>query len=198
MREDVISSFKNLTLKVFGKESIQIKEYADTNFLIYSKYTIDENINESIKRIRDSTTKNKELKEYLLKMITNCKDLNDKNYIEFFENQKNYSERNFKGDDLKIALIGINTGVSSYRYWKENLEKWDVLIGNTNSTQARNTRGVATADVAGALVGGLYGAIGGTAFLPGVGTVAGGLAVGCAGGLYASAVASVKSLLDLF
>ena len=97
---------------------------------------------------------------------------------------------------MEIALISISTGKSSFAYWEKNLEKWNSLFGlNSLSLRAvRPPKTVGMADLGGAAAGALWGAYGGTAFLPGVGTVTGALAVGCAGGLYSSIAATAAGL----
>lgn len=163
--------------------------------------TIEENIQASLLLIRNSKLQNPSLEKFIVDFINEINSSKLDNMDKFFKEKEILANSKFKDNDLEIALIGLNTGKSSLLYWEKNLENWNSLFGITSSQNrdAGPGKAIGAADVAGATVGAINGALGGTCVLPGIGTCTGALAGGCAGGMYASIGAGAASLfLSLF
>lgn len=200
-KEDFCSVFKYLTNEVFGKENSKLVLETNSNFAKYFDLKLEDNINTSIDLIKKSTYNNEDLKYFLINLILESKNVEFDNAANFFNIKLNDANKKFKDKDLEIALISINTGKSSFLYWEENLENWNSLfkLNSLSAKAVKPGKTIGAADIGGATAGALYGAYGGTAFLPGVGTVTGALAVGCAGGMYASIGAGAGALfMSLF
>jgi hypothetical protein len=196
-KQDHYDIFNDLVLDVFGKENSNLVSETNQNFIKRFDLEIEQNINSSIQLIKASYYKNEDLKVFLIDFILDCKDIKSENSSKFFQTKLDQANKTFKEKDLEIALISINTGKSSFLYWEKNLEKWNNLYELNNSVaKAGPGKAIAAADVGGATAGAIWGAYGGTAFLPGVGTVTGALAVGCAGGLAGSIGATAGALFS--
>lgn len=196
-KEDLNLIFKNQTLNVFGIENSKLVSETNQGFIKYFDLKLDENISNSIELIKSSSYNNEELKTFLVNLILESKMIKTENIEIYFNLKLEDANRRFKDKDLEIALISINTGKASFLYWEENLGKWNSLFelnGINSKIAAGPPKTIGAADVGGAAAGALYGAYGGTAFLPGVGTVTGALAVGCAGGMYASIAATAGGM----
>jgi hypothetical protein len=101
-------------------------------------------------------------------------------------------------DDAEKLVIGISVEVTrnSFLYWQVHYDEWDDLIGEDapklNVIQiSSNQREVLEADGNGALVGGLYGAIGGIETGPGA------LVTGALGAMFGGAIASSKKAFEV-
>jgi len=195
-KQDFIDNFNTLSLEVFGADNAEIISKTNAKFLYNLNNGVDKNIAESINIIKSSNLANSELEDFLVNMINECKTVELTRGKVYFSSKKEDANKRFSGEDLKLALIGINTGLSSFEYWNNNIEKWNSLSGNQNSNEAARAAGpgVGGADVGGAVAGAIWCGTGGTLFLPGVGTVTGAVAGGVAGGLYASTAAAASSL----
>ena len=98
----------------------------------------------------------------------------------------------FEGQELDIALIGLQTLKYSFEYWSENVEKWHILASNGQFEEGGDIIvpvNYLKADVGGAITGGMIGAIGG-----GGGAVPGAVV----GGLGASVYEIVMDILTYF
>lgn len=198
--EDTRKAFNDLLDSIYGPNNEKIISEAMKGYdTIYGK-TNEEIADISINNIKNMPYKGEELKLFMIKLIEETKKLNFDTASNFFENKLREANSKFKDQDLEIAISGINTGKASYLYWSENFNDWFLLFNDAKSipAQRRGGRTVGIADASGFISGAIWGGIGGTAFLPGVGTVAGALAVGTAYGLYGSIAGAVLSILNGF
>lgn len=159
----------------------------------------EDNIQLSIDEINASTYGSPALKSFLISVITQGQTKLDIIAVECFcTERKDCANGCLSGDELKIAIAAVNVYKSSYDYWGLNYNKWRDLINpddNDDMTPSQRAS-VAGADAAGFSTGAFWGAAGGTAFLPGVGTVTGAYAVGLAGAAWASATAAIGNFWD--
>jgi hypothetical protein len=119
-------------------------------------------------------------------------------------------------DFEKMQFISsVSIAFNSTNYWKSNLRKWRYLLNpnyvemklmsaDANQKTDPNKAGndIGKADVSGIIYGAgsgcIYGAIGGTATLPGVGTITGCLGAGSVGALTGGLGNSAKTAVDKF
>jgi hypothetical protein len=115
-----------------------------------------------------------------------------------FECYQKLARQKLKGTELKIALGAISVYQSSFQYWTLNDENWRTLIHPGDGTPVSTGSGPVGGgeDAGGVVVRALSGAAGGTATLPGVGTVGGWLTGGVAGGVGNSLRAAFADLWD--
>ncbi|HPW97027.1 MAG TPA: hypothetical protein PK218_00535 [Flavobacterium sp.] len=196
--------FKEVLISVYGNENPSIVNESLEGFDNCFGKTSIEIADLSINKIQSANYKNEELKLFLINTINDCKVLEFEKSKSYFDNKIIEANKKFEDKDLEIALSTLNTGKASFNYWEENYSKWHLLFNDSSTSASRGGavragRAIGAADCAGFCGGALWGAMGGTAFLPGVGTVTGALAVGCANGMYASVVAGLGcAFLSLF
>lgn len=197
-KDDFYFAFTDLTKEVFGDKNPSLLSTTNADFLQYMDLTFDQQVDLSLQKISNANSTSKELKEFLIVVINHCRKNNDNEQnIKFLKTKLIEAQKKFKGNEFKIVEVSLNTGISSFIYWESNYKKWNDVFGTANASKKPPVN-VGVADLAGATVGAMYGAVGGTAFLPGVGTVAGAVGVGVAGGLYASTVAAVTNFYSYF
>jgi hypothetical protein len=197
-KSDFYDMFTNLTLNVFGKNNPELSASTNSEFLKYLDLTFEQQVDESVNKINKVTTISQELKSFLISIIVDCRKVNNNQLnINYLKSKMVEARQKFSGNELRIIEVSLNTGISSFYYWDNNYDKWETVFG-TARTVRKPPVNVGVADLAGATVGALYGAVGGTAFLPGVGTVTGAIGVGLAGGLYSSTVAAAVNFFSVF
>ena len=203
-QSDLKLLFEEVLISVYGNDNRSIVNESLKGFDDCFGKTSFEITDISIDRINLSKYKNEELKVFLIDVIKGSKEIEFDKSQSYFESKIKEANEKFKNGDLEIALSTLNTGKASFDYWSENYSKWHLLFNESSTLASRGGAAkagkvIGVADCAGFCGGALWGAMGGTAFLPGVGTVTGALAVGCANGMYASVVAGLGSaFLSLF
>ncbi len=194
--------FKELLISVYGdKNELIINESLEEFDSYYGKNGL-EIADLALTKLKRAEYGSDNLKTFLIEIIDDTKSLQIEDAENYFTNKINEAKNKFKDKDLEIVLGSLNTGRASFNYWSENYSKWHLLFNNSSTLLQRGPRPgkvIAAADCAGFVGGACWGAMGGTAFLPGVGTVTGALAVGTANGMYASCVAGLGSaFMSLF
>lgn len=128
-------------------------------------------------------------------------ELSEDNYRNLAAKQmpliRNYFERVY-------WVMAVSTAYFSLKYWGSNMVYWvNFLNGGGSATQRTHPgKEIAKADVTGVIVGGaggaIYGAIGGTATFPGVGTIVGAAGGGAAGAVVGGVTGSAKAAVSAF
>lgn len=197
--EETRELFVNLLYDVYGKDNSTIISAAVKGYDSAYGKKIEEIAEMSITDIRSIPYKNTDVKDYLIDVIKSTDALTFDDASQFFDNKLKEAESKFKDQDLEVVKSSLNTGKASYKYWGDNYSNWYDLFDQKQTTAARGRGGrrVGIADTACFVSGAIWGAIGGTATLPGVGTVTGALAVGTAYGLYGSIAAGVYNAVSL-
>ncbi|HYG53116.1 MAG TPA: hypothetical protein VD905_19590 [Flavobacteriales bacterium] len=113
---------------------------------------------------------------------------------------KTWCNSNLSSPEKEIGKGTADVFEASFAYWNDNIDDWNDLLtngqGGDNSNAAKAS--IAGADAAGFCYGAHVGYTGGTVTLPGVGTFAGWLGGGLAGGFLGSSYAIVSNVWDYF
>jgi len=198
-KETFYELFDNQINDFWGSNNEKLVLDASNGFKQNLNLTLLESTNKKIDEIKNSKNISDKLKKFLLDLISESEKINSDQITAFYNEKKELATIQFESNDLKLALISINVGKSSQEYWNNNINKWNDLIKDATGTSQSLSKGtVGKADLVGVIAGGIWGGLGGTAVLPGVGTVTGAVAVGLTTGFYMSLVAAVKTLVDFF
>ena len=149
-----------------------------------------------IEEIKINQNISDELKGFLENFLNSTLDANDQNTVNKIVEMGKDAANDLKGVEKEIALGTVDVFEKSVDYWLNNQLKWKQLQSPNFDENLDFPGSIGGADAGGFAVGAAIGLAGGTAVLPGVGTVTDWLGCGTAGGLINSASAAISELYD--